>query len=634
MNGYMGRVLRVNLTTGKVAKEPLDTKFSKKYIGGRGFNSRILYDSLEPNVDALSPGNIVIISSGPCCCTEVPGSQRFTVTSKSPLNGLHGDSNSGGSFGVKLKQAGYDIMIIEGQAGSPVYLWIDNDNIELRSAEHLWGKTTRETNRAIIREVRDPNISTISIGIGGENQVRIACIISDLGRGIGRCGMGAVFGSKKIKAISARGEKGVTVANPQVLVRMTGDHREAWKRKSQVLEHRVKYGPFVGWRRYRDFGMVPTKNFQEGTFDEWKLMEQTWEEYFFKLKACFSCPAGCNHMWVIDKGPYAGTYGEGAELSVPGDFGPRIGNSDLGVALKAATLCDEYGIDYFDTAGVIGYAMECFQRGILTEKDTGGLRLEWGNANAILGLIEMISHRKGIGAILSQGLVRASEEIGRGSEKYALHVKGLALPMRNVRGSKAWGLGFAVSSRGACHVRSHAPEAFPDEYWDSAIQPIFRNYNNPTNPVTEEGKAAITKWYEDLSAFKNSMEICLFSLFSWMGSVPSMMATFYNSVVGSDINEAELLQAGERIVNIERAFNLREGLLRKDDTLPDRMLKEPLPDGPAKGQVVDIDSMVEEYYQLRGWEKDSGFPTKDKLLELGLEDVAEDLEKIGKLSKS
>ena len=343
MNGYMGRVLRVNLTTGKFTKEPLDAKFSRKYIGGRGFNSRILYDSLKPNVDPLSPDNIVIISSGPCCGTEVPGSQRFTVTAKSPLSGILGDSNCGGSFGVKLKHAGYDILIIEGQARNPVYLWIDNDNIELRSAEHLWGKTTREANREIVREVRDPDIGTIAIGIGGENQVRFACVIADLGRGIGRCGMGAVFGSKKIKAISARGNKGVKVANPQELAQVAKDHREAWERKLPALEQRAKYGPFAGWRRYRDFGMVPARNFQEGTFDEWKLMEQTWTDYFFKQKACFSCPAGCDHMWVISKSPYTGTYGEGPELTVPGDFGPRVGNSDLGLALKAATLCDEYG---------------------------------------------------------------------------------------------------------------------------------------------------------------------------------------------------------------------------------------------------------------------------------------------------
>lgn len=634
MDGYMGKVLKVNLSSGRITKEPLDMEFTRKYIGGRGFNSRILYDSIKPSIDPLGPDNIVIISSGPCCGTEVPGGSRFTVTTKSPLSGILGDANSGASFGAQLKYAGYDTLIIEGQAKNPVYLWIDDDDIELRPAGHLWGRTTRETNREIIREVGDPDIGVITIGIGGENRVRFACIIADLGRGIGRSGIGAVFGSKKLKAVAASGSKGVKVAYPQDLAQAAKEYREAWERRLSVLEERAKYGPFAGWRRYRDFGMIPTRNFQQGTFDEWKLMEQDWDDYFFKQKACFSCPAGCDHLWVISEGPYAGTFGEGPELTVPGDFGPRVGNSDLGLALKAATVCDEYGIDYFDVAGAIGYAMECFQRGILTEKDTGGLKLEWGSADAILGLIEMIARREGIGDVLSQGLPRASKAIGRGSEKYALHVKGLAMVMRNVRASKGWGLGFAVSARGACHVRAHPPETYTEEHWDSAIRPILNKYQDPTNPLTEEGKADIVKWYEDLHAFKNSMEICIFSLYSWMFSMPWMLAKFYNSVVGSHIDEAELMSIGERIVNVERAFNLREGLTRRDDSLPDRMLKEPLPDGPAKGQVINLEPMVSEYYELREWGRDSGLPTRKKLSELGLEAIADDLEKIGRLAES
>jgi len=363
-------------------------------------------------------------------------------------------------------------------------------------------------------------------------------------------------------------------------------------------------------------------------------MEEDYDNYFFKNKACFSCPAGCDHLWVISEGPYAGTYGEGFELSGAGDFGPRIGNSDLGLACRCATLCDEYSIDYFEVSSAIAFAMECFQRGILTEKDTGGLKLEWGSPDAILELIEMIAHREGIGDILSQGLPRATKIIGKGSEKYAMHVKGVSLVMRNVRAEKGWGLGYAVASRGACHVTAHPPTSYTEEHWDSAIKPILSKYKDPMNPLTEEGKADIIKWYEDLHAFKNAMEICIWSHYAWMGPAPTMLAEFYNSVVGKDISGDDLLHTGERIANVERAFNLTQGLTRKDDTLPDRMVKEPLPDGPAKGQVINIEPMVSEYYELRGWDRDSGFPTQKKLAELGLEDIADDLKKIGKLAKS
>ncbi len=507
MNGYMGSVLRVNLTTSQISIEPLDMDFAAKYIGGRGFNSRMLYESVPPGTDPLGPDNVIFISAGPCCGTEVPGSQRFTVSAKSPLSGFLGDSNSGGSFGLKLKQAGFDMLIIEGRSAGLVYLCIDDDRIEIRSADHLAGKTTRETNKTIMREVGDPEAGVISIGVAGEKLVRFASIIADFGRGLGRTGLGAVFGSKNLKAIAARGSRSVKVADREKLFELAEAHRKAWRNRSEAMKMRFSYGPYAGWTRYRDFGMIGAKNFQQGTFEEWKLMEAEWTKTCFKQLACFSCPAGCSRMYVLSEGPWSGTYGQAPELMAPADFGPRVGNSDLGLVLRAATLCDLYGIDYVDTSGSIGFAMECYQRGILTEEDTGGLKLDWGSADAILGLIEKIAHREGIGEILSRGLVGASKQIGKGSEQYALHVKGLALVMRNVRAAKTWGLGFAVSSRGACHVRAHAPESYTGDFWDSDLKGTLGKYIDPTNPTTEEGKADINVWYEDVHAFKNAMEI-------------------------------------------------------------------------------------------------------------------------------
>lgn len=623
MKGYMGVVLRVNLSNGRISKESLRKDLIDNYAGGRGFNSKLLYEEVKPGIDPLGADNKIVISCGPCAGTLVPGSQRFTVTSKSPLTGFHGDSNSGGSFGIELKYAGYDMLIIEEKAPNPVYLWIDDDRVELKPAQHLWGKNIRQTVRAIEQELGDPDISVISIGLAGENLVRFACLISDLGRGTGRTGQGAVFGSKKLKAIAVRGSKGVKVADVEGLHQAVRENHEAWDRNPAFKEARVKYGPASGWVRYEKFGMFGTRNFQQGTFHTSLL--KGLEKYFASQKACFSCPNSCDQLFVVSDGRYAGTYGCGMELSTLLDFGPRIGCDDMSLALKASELCDQYGLDYFDMSSVISFATECYQRGILNEKDSGGLRLEWGSPDAILKLIEMTAHREGIGATLAEGLRGAAKAFGRDSEQYAMQCKGQALVAREPRASKGWALAYAVSSRGPCHVRAHLPETYPADNWDLAVKEIIKKYNDPTNPLLEEGKGELVAWYENLHAFKNSLEICLFAAYAWMFSVPTQLAQYYNAVTGASITSDEALQIGERIVNVERAFNVREGLTRKDDTLPDRMLKEPMPDGPAKGQVVRLDIMLDDYYRFRGWDKDSGLPTKKKLIELGLSDIADEL---------
>ena len=312
--------------------------------------------------------------------------------------------------------------------------------------------------------------------------------------------------------------------------------------------------------------------------------------------------------------------------------GPRIGNdTNEEVSIKACALCDDYGIDTFETTSAIAFAMECRENGILTASEANGLNLEWGDTHSILSLIEMITYRRGIGDVLSQGLKTASAMIGKGSERYAMQVKNMTFPGRNPRASKGWALGFAVASRGACHMRGASPEWGAAEHWDKSLLKSLEKYKDPTNPLLEEGKAEIVKWFEELKAFQNSMEICVLVPRAIDESLPDSLARYYNSVTGHSITGQDVLLAGERIVNLERAFNIREGLTRKDDTLPERMLKEPMPDGRGKGQVVDLEPMLTKYYELRGWDKDSGLPTKSKLLELSLADVANDVEKMGKL---
>lgn len=639
MNGWMGRILRVDLTSGKISKEPLKKQLAHKYVGGRGVNAKILYDEVRPGTDPLGPDNKLIIGVGPCNGTPVPGSQRFTATLKSPITGLYADSNCGGSFGATMKYAGYDIIIIEGGAREPVYLWIDDDHVEIRPAEHLWGKTTREASRQIANEVKDPHISTISIGPAGENLVMFSSVIADLGRALGRTGIGAVFGSKKLKAVSVRGTKGVKVADPHALEVAVKGTYDAWDNNREMYDLVASYGPSRGSPRYG--GMLGDKNFRGSAPTGWFSMMsfENQAERYVKTRACFSCSQGCDHMYVVTKGPFKGTYGEGIELSQPMDYGVRIGLYDLDAVLAIGTLGDELGLDYFDSSAAIAYAMECFEKGILTERDTGGLRLEWGNQDVIPKLIKMIAKREGIGDILAQGLNRAPEIIGKGTEKYVMHAKGMTFPGRDPRSSKGWGLMYAVSSRGPCHIRAFIPESMPDHTWDVSLDKILKKYKDPKNPMLEEGKPELVCWYENLLAFKNSLEICLFSSDPWMFSesaehfsIPGMLARFYNGTTGLNISEEEVLEIGERIINVERAFNVREGLTRKDDTLPERMLKEPMPDGFAKGQVVDLEPMIDKYYGFRGWDQTSGFPTKAKLFELGLDEVADELESMGKLA--
>ncbi len=555
------------------------------------------------------------------------------------MTGFLGDSNAGGFFGAELKYAGYDAVIIEGSSDKPVYLFIDDDRVELKSAEHLWGKTTRETMRAIRRENLDPEIYTITLGPAGEKLIRFGNLIGDLGRGLGRTGQGAVFGSKKLKAVAVRGSKGVEVADPDSLSEAAREVFTSWTpgpdkddALNSLLDLRARYGPAAGWPRYANHGMFATKNFQGGA--SWMDMRAPLDNYFVKQKACFSCPHGCDHLYVIPEGPYAGTYGEGLELTLV-NFGPLMGNEDMDLLAKLHALLDEYGLEYFETADLIAFCTECFERGILTKEDTGGLELAWGRAESALGLVEQIVRREGLGDILAEGIKRASESIGRGAEKYAMQAKGQTLVGRDVRASKGWGLAYAVSSRGPCHVRAALPEGYPENAWDASVQKILRKYKDPTNPLLEEGKGELVQWHENLTAFKNSMNLCLFTLYPYnirSRSQPEMLARLYSAVTGFDIDEDEVLVAGERITNLERAFNIREGLTRKDDTLPQRMLKEPYPDGPAKGQVVDLEPMIDEYYEFRGWDKDSGFPKKSKLLELELGDVADELQSMGKLA--
>ncbi len=614
MNGWMGRVLKVDLTRQTIREEPLREDHALAYIGGRGFSIRHLYEALVPGIDPLGPENQLVFASGPSCGTLVPGSQRWTIGAKSPLTGFIGDSNCGGSFGVGLKYAGYDAVFVEGQSDHPVYLLVDGDVPTLRDAGHLWGKTTGETERCLKRELGDPDIHIATTGTAGDNLVKFAAVYSD-SRKAGRTGMGAVMGSKKLKAVAARGSRGVRVANPDAVDRVSERIRDIWRENRRQLQALRGYGAgvYIG-KVYNALGIIPTRNYQEGAFPDYDdLAERLKDELWLKPRACFSCPVACAHVYVVSSGPFAGTYGDGL-------YGPsiwysaRLGNPDAELMCRLTTLSDQYGIDEANLAGVLGWLMECYERGIVKASDLAGVEMHWGAAESILRMTEMIVHRKGIGTILAEGALNAARMIGRGSEQYVMHVKGMDLDSRDPRGSKSWALGFAVGSRGADHCR-HVVNDFSDGF----------------DRLGERGKGVLHKHSEDLRAFQHALEICLFICDPEGVDWGELLADTYMAVTGIDIDARGVHAVGERIVNLERAFNLREGLTRNDDNLPARFLKEPLVSGPSKGQTVNLDLMVDEYYEARGWDTASGFPKRQKLEELGLQRAANELGRLGKL---
>jgi len=615
MNGWAGTVLRVNLSTRKISKEPLSMEWAHEFIGGKGLNSRTLYSECKIGTDPMGPDNPLILGVGPCNGTLIPGSSSLTIATKSPLSGFIGDSNTRAYFGAEIKYAGYDQIIIQGISDNPVYLWIEDDKVEIKEAHHLWGKLIGETQTIIQRENRDPGIAVLCIGPAGENLVKFASIMGPMGRAAGRTGVGTVMGSKKLKAIAIRGTKGVKVADHESLEEAYKEIQNGWLvDRKDIYDRRKKYGVPINTQLYQELGIRATKNYQTGIFEHEVPLVRIAEEYSGRRRNCFGCFFPCDRMWTVSQGPYAGSYGAGLESAQTHHPYSRLGISDLDVVFHLNTMVDEYGIDIMDWAGVTGMAMECYQNGILSAMDTDGLKLDWGAGEAVVKLLDMIVYRKGLGDTLAEGLKRAAETIGHGADRYALHVKGLAFDSRDPRGSKAWGLGYAISSRGADHCRTLVPDLAPG-----------------IDRFSEEGKPAMLKWCEECIGVQNCLETCVFPWPRYDFTVPELLAKIFMAVTGVEITGEQLLKVGERVLNLDRCFNMREGMQKSDDGLPDRFTKEMMPEGPSKGHVVSIGPMVDKYYELRGWDVASGLPKRANLEGLGLKEMADELEGLGKL---
>ena len=609
MFGYAGRILHVDLTSGAVQTEPLDEEMAKKYIGGIGLGIRLLLDHSKPGVDPFSPKNPLIVATGPLSGTMGPtAGNGIAFVSKSPESGAVGEAKSHGFFGADLKRAGYDAVIFKGKAEKPVYVWIDDDSVQLMDAKHLWGKSPAETEDAIREELKDHYIRVAAIGPAGEKLVRIACILNDRTRAAGRTGLGAVMGSKNLKAIAVRGSKDVTVADP-----------EGFKEFVKMMHERMK-GPKS--RKYRTLGTAenvlihnalgafPTRNFTQATFEGAEKVsgERLNERYVAKIIGCSSCAMRCEHIAVVPEGPYKGTTAR-MEYETLWAQGPNCGVDRLDAIIKAVDLSNYYGIDALGSGVVVSFAMDCYEHGILTKKDTDGLDLRFGNHEALLEMLKRISERKGLGDILAEGVKRAAEKIGKGSEKYANHIKGVEMTGYDLRGLKTAALGYAVSFRGADHNR-HGAYGF--------------DIGGKVNRFkVEKGRGKMVMEVEDLYTVIDSLIVCKFGRGTYYEAFEDL-AKYYTLTTGIKMTPEELRTTGERINDIARIFNVREGFTRKDDHLPYKIMHNPIPDETvSKGSYVsqkELDFLLDDYYEARGWTRE-GFPTIEKLNELGLKDL-------------
>ena len=599
MGGWRGEILRVNLTKGTCKKEKLDPKLARAYIGGRGLGTKILCDEVDPKVDPLNPKNKLIMATGPLTGTNASTGGRYMVITKSPLTGAVACSNSGGYIGAEIKFCGYDFLIFEGRAKSPVYLWLNNDKAELRPADKVWGKTTHETEDRLKAETHE-EAHVCSIGPAGEKLALTACVMNDKHRAAGRSGVGAVMGSKNLKAVVAKGTQSVKVARPKEFMAACLAVVKKLKESPVTGGGLPKYGTPILVNVINAHGFLPTRNFQQGQFEGAdKLSGETIADtILIKNKGCFACTIACARVSEVKEGKYKGA-GEGPEYESGWALGISTGVSDLGAVTKANYLCNELGMDTIEAGVAVATAMELFEKGYIPQSDIGR-PLRFGDGDALVWLIEEMGYRRGFGELVAQGGYRVAEKYGH--PELFMGVKKQAFPAYDGRGAQGMSLGYATSNRGACHLRGYT------------ISVEVFGIPKKMDPFATDGKAEVSKLFQDVTAFVDSTGICLFTTF---GIGAEDIYPMLEHATGGGYTLEECLKIGERIWNLERLFNLKAGLSGKDDTLPPRILHEWIPEGPAKGMVGKLPEMLPEYYKLRGWEA-TGVPSKAKLKELAL----------------
>ncbi len=614
--GYAGQYAIVDLTTGQVSKIPLTEDMARKFVGGRGFIVNWLYERVTPRMDAFAPEMPLIFAVGPLTGTIAPSSGRWTVGCKAPQTGLITIGIGGGDFGAHLKWAGFDAVIIVGRSLRPVYLMISDGNIEIVSAEHLWGKDTTEVEAAIRAEQENWNIHVAAIGLAGENLAPTTTIIADRARSAGRGGAGAVMGSKNLKAVAVYGRNAVPLYDAKSAL----DEAARMTRKLMTEAHfstYLEWGTTYFLDRYTQAGGLMSFNAQRGIFPDWREMDgRVYKEKHWRGRlACYGCPLPCSSYFQVEKGLRGGTFGEATSASTLKELGARVGVKDLRHILDCHVEIDRLGLDLISAPATIAFAVEAFQKGILTKAATGGLPLEFGRGDVVLELLRRMARREGIGEDLAHGSRACAERWGKGSDLLRTDSKGLEPPATDPRAYPAWALGYATSSRGGCHMRAYSVFEFGGVEEDQAERmgvPMSVNER-----LEWRGKGRGVAFFEDLRSLGDSLITCRFVARNAL-AFPEEQVGILNAVTGLGFTAKDLYLVGERITNLERLFNLREGLRPEDDTLPKRFLQEPLPDGPSAGCVVPLEPMLEEYYTARSWDRGTGEPSADKLRELGL----------------
>ena len=618
--GHMNSVLRVDLTSEKVSVARVNAELQRSLVGGVGIAAKILLDEVQLDVDPLGPSNRLVLTAGPLVGV-FPGGVKWTACARSPSTGIWGESSASGHWGCELKKAGFDAIVMHGRAGSPVWLNVHDGEAHIENANHLWGKETINAVQEIQKDLKDPKVRVACIGPAGEKLVRCASIVTDEARVCGRAGIGAVMGSKKLKAVAVRGTKKIPIADDNKLRELAKEAHEcikdpkAWSWTPARVQGLSADGTARSVESLEKMGGLPIRNWTAGTFPEAiNITGGTMSKTILKSRStCSMC--GLISCWrgvEVKSGQYAPVSGRGPEYETCAALGSLCMNTNLESIAKANDLCNRLGIDTISAGVSIAFAMECFEKGIITSADTGGADLRWGDSDAIIEMVRQIGNNEGFGTVLGQGVRSAAEKIGRGADRYAMHVKGLEMSLHEPRRWWSMGLAYCTSNRGADHL-----QGTPLYLEWGLLQPEF-GYPEKLTPFTTEGKAAATKLHQDLSAVMTALGMCLFVS---SGVVPwTIIAAAYSAVTGLQTDHWDLLKLGECIWNLKRLFNVKMGVTEKDDTLPGRFLDEPLTAGPIAGKTVPLGPMLKEYYALRGWNA-QGRPDDTKLAELSLDEI-------------
>jgi len=617
--GFNGQILHVNLTDQRFEIEKPPETFYRMYIGGSNFASYYLLKNLLPGVDPLGPDNVLIFACSAVTGAPLSGFSRYTVAAKSPLTGGFGESEAGGYFGPELKFSGFDAVVIKGRAPKPVYLWLNNGQVEFRDAEAIWGLENGETLDRIREEIDDAKARIASIGPAGERMVLFANVMNELAHANGRTGMGAVMGSKNLKAIACRGDaKNMKFADPEKVKALVSWHNHRIK-EHLPNQNMGKLGTPMFVMGLNNAGILPTRNWREAVFEgAEKIGIPGYEKILKRPGTCYRCAVGCKRVVEIDE-PYNVNprYG-GPEYETLAAVGSLCGIDDLGAVSKANELCNRYGLDTIGTGSVIAFAMECFEKGVLTDADADGRKILFGDAEGMLWLVENIARRQGLGDLLAQGVKRAAEKIGGDAQQYAFTIKGQEIPLHDPRGKTGVGLGFALSPTGADHVESPHDGIFAGDAV-KLIMPL--GIYDPIEPLAlDEAKVRFFKQGQLTWGMNNVLGICNFVIAPLFALTYEKVIEAVNAITGWETNLWELFRATERSEVMARVFNNREGFSPKDDRLFKR-LHEPIPEGPLKGQRIDPDQMEKAiflYYDMMGWDR-KGRPLPAKLHDLHLE---------------